>query len=144
MEGPFDYPSLEWVRALADRLNAIPEYRDSSENWKGTLALVALAEPGKLEQEMAFSMDPTGGTINNVITLSDFRNNGAEYTLSAPYSVWKNVIIGKHDILFGLMTGKIKLKGNVFKLMLQLKTPEIMLREMRAMPTRFIDDKGAQ
>jgi putative sterol carrier protein len=134
------YPSVEWVEALADRLNALPAYRDSSENWQGKLALVALAEPGKLKKDFGVIFDPTGGTIRDVREVSDIRNTGADYTLTARYSVWKGVIRDGKDILWSVMTGKIKLKGNVFKLMLQLKTPEIMMREMRALPTKFVDD----
>ncbi len=138
------FPSVEWVQELANRLNAMPAYRDSSENWKGTLALVALAEPGKLEHDVAIGLDPTGGTIRNVHLIADHRQAGANYMLLAKFSVWKNVLNGKHDILSGVMTGKIRLKGEVFKLMLQLKTPEIMVSQMRAMPTRFPDETPPQ
>jgi putative sterol carrier protein len=138
------FPTVEWVQELADRLNDIPAYRDSSAGWKGTLVLVALAEPGQLQEDVAIGLDPSGGTITEVHRVPDHKTSGASYTLLAKYSVWKNVIKGKHDILFGLMTGKIKLRGSVFKLMLQLKTPAIMLKEMRAMDTAFYDENQAQ
>ena len=138
------FPSVEWVQALAERLNSLPEYRDSSEGWKGPLALVALAEDGKLPRDVAIGLDPTGGTISDVYEVADYKNADVPYVLSARYSVWKDVIQGKHDILSGVMRGKIRLRGNLFKLMLQLKTPEIMLREMRALRTRFYDETASE
>jgi putative sterol carrier protein len=137
MTTTFVFPSLEWTQELANRLNALPEYRESGAGWKGTLALVALAEPGKLKEDEAYCLDPTGGVIKDVRKLPDAKNTNAEYTLIAKYSVWKDVIQGKYDILAGILRGKIRLKGSVFKLMLQMKTPEYVLREMRAMPTQF-------
>lgn len=133
----FLFPSLEWTQELADRLNALPEYRDSGAGWSGVLALVTLAEPGKLSDDVGFSLDPTGGVIKDVKKLDDLKATGAEYTLTAKYSVWKDIIQGKYDILSGILRGKVRLRGSVFKLMLQMKTPEYVLREMRAMPTRF-------
>ncbi len=133
----FRFPSLEWTQELADRLNALPDYRESGANWSGVLALVTLAEPGKLAEDVAFSLDPTGGVIKDVKKLADARAAGAEYTLVAKYSVWKEIIQGKYDILSGILRGKVRLRGSVFKLMLQMKTPEYVLREMRAMPTDF-------
>jgi putative sterol carrier protein len=135
------FPSVEWVEELAKRLNADTKYRDSSENWKGKLVLVALAQPGMLPNDVAIGLDPTGGTIKDVVVVPDYKTSGAAYTLIAKYSVWKDVLKSKHDILAGVMTGKIKLRGNVFTLMLQLKTPEIMMRVMREMPTRFPDEQ---
>ena len=130
------FPSLDWAKELAERLNALPEYRDSSENWEGTLVMAVLAEPGKLDRNVAFWLDPTGGSITDV-RLVDHDAERAEYVLLGRYSVWRDIIEGKHDILGGVMTGKIKLRGSVFRLMLQLKTPEIILREMRNVPTEF-------
>lgn len=132
----FVFPSLEWTQELANRLNALPEYGDSASGWKGTLALVALAEPGRLAEDAGFVMDPTGGVIKDVKAF-DAKNGRADYLLRAKFSVWKDVIEGKYDILAGILRGKIRLKGSVFKLMLQMKTPEFVLREMRAMPTKF-------
>lgn len=133
----FVFPSLEWTQELANRLNALPEYRESAVGWEGKLALVTLSDPGKLAADEGYILDPTGGTIKDVAKLSDPKKLVAEYTLLAKYSVWKDVIQGKYDILGGILRGKIRLKGSVFKLMLQLKTPEFVLREMRAMPTKF-------
>lgn len=140
VDGKFLYPSVEWCKELADRLNEVPAYRDSSEGWTGRLVINTLAEEGRLQKGVAVSLDPTGGTIKDIHLLEDVDASDAEYVLSARFSVWKDVIQGKHDILYGLMTGKIKLRGQVFKLMLQLKTPKIMLEQMRAMPTLFMDE----
>ena len=134
------FPSVQWVEELARKLNDMPAYRDSAANWKGKLVLVALAEPGKLDHDVAIGMDPTGGTIHGVHAVEDHENCEAEYVLSAKYSYWKEIIRGKYDVLYAVMTGKVRLRGNVFKLMLQLKTPEIMLHEMRTMATRFADE----
>jgi putative sterol carrier protein len=134
------FPSVEWVQTLANRLNALPGYQESGRGWRGRLVLVALKDGNKLPEDVAIGLDPTGGVIQDVKRVEDWKHGDAEYTLSARYSVWKDVIQAKYDILFGVMTGKIKVKGSVFKLMLQLKTPEIMLQQMRAMDTAFPDE----
>lgn len=139
-DGKYLFPSLEWAQELARRLNSLPEYKDAGGNWKGTLVLAMTAEPGKLEKDCNLAMDPTGGTINNVHLAEEQDLKKYDYVMSGRYSVWKDVVKGKHDILAGVIRGKIKLKGQLWKLMLQLKTPEITLREMRNMPSRFPDE----
>jgi putative sterol carrier protein len=134
------FPGLEWAQELAARLNALREYRDSSENWKGTLVMAVLAEPGKLPSNVAIGLDPSGGTIRDVRLVPDHSVSEADFVLSAKYSVWKDILLGKHDILSGVMTGKIRVRGNVFRLMLQLKTPDIIIRQMRELPRRFVDE----
>lgn len=138
-DGKLTFPSLEWAEELARRLNTLPEYQDSAVNWKGTLVMAVLAEPGKLDRDYNIAMDPTGGTIKNVHLCDEAGRKSADFTLLAKFSVWKDVVQGKHDILSGVIRGKIRLRGQLFKLMLQLKTPEITMREMRNMPTRFAD-----
>lgn len=134
------YPSIEWVEQLAERLNDMPEYRDSSELWQGSIVLAAQAQPGLLEEDFAVSLDPTGGKITDIHRVADHEDCDAAFVLFGPYSVWKDIINGEHDIMHGVMNGLIKLRGNVFQLMLQLKTPKIMLEQMRTMPTRFVDE----
>lgn len=134
------FPSLEWAEELARRLNALPEYGESAANWKGTLVMAVLAEPDKkVPQDVNIALDPTGGVIKNVHLADEEGRRNATFTLLGKYSVWKDVVQGKHDILKGVITGKIKLRGQLFRLMLQLKTPEIIMREMRRMPSRFPD-----
>lgn len=139
----FEFPSLPWAEELARRLNSLPEYKDSGANWKGTLVMAVLAEPGKLASDCNIALDPTGGVIKNVHLVDEVGRKAADFTLLAKFSVWKDVVQGKHDILAGVIRGKIKLRGQLFRLMLQLKTPEIIMREMQNMPSRFPDPEKA-
>ncbi|WP_394829532.1 SCP2 sterol-binding domain-containing protein [Pendulispora albinea] len=139
----FAFPSLEWAQELANRLNARTDYRDSSENWKGTLVMSIMAEPGQLASDVNIALDPTGGTIKDVHLTDEAGKKQATFTLLGKYPVWKDILAGKYDILTAVMMGKIKLRGHLFRLMLQLKTPEIILKEMRGMPSRFADAESA-
>jgi putative sterol carrier protein len=135
------FPGLEWAQELGRRLNALPEYRDSSENWNGTLVMAVLAEPGKLDKDVAIGLDPSGGLIRDVHLVGDLKKERADFVLEGKYSFWKGVLNGQHDILGGVVTGKVRLRGNVFRLMLQLKTPDIIIREMRNLPRKFVDEQ---
>ena|SRR6188768_3667075 len=134
------FPGLEWAQELGKRLNALPEYRDSSEKWSGTLVMAVLAEPGKLDKDVAIGLDPTGGLIRDVHLVENHKTAAVDFVLAGKYSFWKGVLNGKHDILSGVVTGKVRLRGNVFRLMLQLKTPDIIIREMRNLPRLFVDE----
>jgi putative sterol carrier protein len=134
------FPGLQWAEELAKRLNSLTEYRDSSENWKGTLVMAVLGEPGKLDKDVAIGLDPTGGVIRDVRLVDNHKTAPVDFVLAGKYSFWKDVLLGKHDIIGGVVTGKVRLRGNVFRLMLQLKTPDIIIREMRELPRKFIDE----
>lgn len=137
------FPSLEWGTALSASLNSNPEFKEAAGSWDGTILLSCLAEEGKLGEDLHFLVDPSHGNVKEIKQVSSPEEANATYTLAAKYTVWKEILQGKYDAPDAIKKGRIKLKGNLFKLMMNVKAPKIMINAMRDMPTQFVDEINA-
>ena len=61
----------------------------------------------------------------------------AEYTITAPYATWRKVIDAKLDPIQGMMTGQLKLKGNLMKVMRYPKAAQEIVSCCAKIPTEW-------
>jgi putative sterol carrier protein len=63
--------------------------------------------------------------------LSTLDEKPAEYLIRAPFNIWRKVIEGRLDPIQGMMTRKLKLQGNMMKIM---RYPGQHKRSLAALP----------
>lgn len=114
------FPSDEWVKTLMDKLNASPAYQDAAAKWEGDFAFVITAGDGVAEDTYLY-MDLHHGTCRSARQLASVGDEDPAFTMSAPIKTWKQVLTGELDPIRGLTGRKLKLKGNLMKV---LKAPK--------------------
>jgi putative sterol carrier protein len=130
------FPSNEWINALRDQLNASESYQRSAKDWEGDFIFV-------VEPDAAYSE-----TIYLLLKLFHGSSQGAElldpddlpvteYTINAPYTTWRKVIDGKLDPIQGMMTGQLKLKGDLMKVMRYPKAAQEIVSCCANVPTEW-------
>lgn len=102
----------EWTERLAGELNSDARFRRTAADWTGVLGL-AIELPG-------------GGGRVSILDISSGRCVAAgcdpealapDYVISATTLLWKSVLEGKLDPMWGLMSGKLRLaKGSMVEL----------------------------
>jgi putative sterol carrier protein len=132
------FPSDEWIKALSEELNASESYERSAKDWEGDFLFVV--EPDDAYPETAYlylglyhGKSPDAAEVESV----DARE--AEFVLRAPFSVWKRVIEADLDPIQGMMTKKLKLKGNMMKVMRYPKAAQEIVACCSLVPTDFGD-----
>jgi len=136
---PYRFPSDAWIAELSRRLNESPSYESSAKNWEGDFVFVV--EPDEAYAETAYLFlgllhgKSTGGAL-----LSSPDERPAEYRIRAPFSVWRRVIEGELDPIQGMMMRKLKLDGNLMKIMRYPKAAKEIVCCCADVPTEWPDD----
>ncbi len=135
------FPSLDWLKELQRILNASDEYRLSGKNWEGALALIS--EPDETyDQSHYIWINPYHGQVLEVAEMKSPDEKPAPFSLTATYSTWKSIVKGELDPIKGLMKGKITVEGNVTYLVKEVKQAQALLKGLRQVETKFIDEES--
>ena len=110
------FPSDDWIKELSRQLNASESYERSAKDWEGDFWF--LVEPDEAYPGIAhLFLGLHHGKSSAAAMEPDPASRQAEFTLSAPFSIWRQVIEGKLDPIQGMMMRKLKLQGNLTKIM---------------------------
>ena len=109
------FPSDEWVKELSNKLNESETYEQSAKDWEGDIIFVV--EPDEEFDNMAYLfLGLYHGKSPDAAMIGSEDEREAEFVLSAPFSNWRKVIEGELDPIQGMMTRKLKVKGNLIKI----------------------------
>jgi putative sterol carrier protein len=128
------FPSDEWVKAVRELLNSSDSYQRSAKDWEGDFIFVvepdeAYADTAYLYLQLYHGSSP-GAAMADPENLPE-----TEYVINAPFSTWRKVIDGKLDPIQGMMTGQLKLKGNLMKIMRYPKAAQEIVACCAKIPT---------
>ena len=132
----FKFPSDEWIKELSSKLNESESYEKSARDWEGDFTFVVKPDDAYDGTAYLF-LGLYHGKSPDAAQLSSFDEKPAAYVLSAPFSAWRKVIEGKLDPIQGMMTKKLKLQGNMMKIMRYPKAAKEIVSCCALVPTNF-------
>lgn len=130
------FGSPEWVQALHQELNASQAYEQAATNWEGDFYFVVDPE-GALTTPMYLYMDLWHGKCRESFVASDKNVKAPAFVMSGAYSKWKKVVSAQLDPIQALMTGQLKLKGNMVMVMKNVKAAQEIVRACTRIDTEF-------
>jgi putative sterol carrier protein len=125
-----------WLQRLHQEVNTSEAYRQAAKTWEGDFYFVVEPE-GQLKQRVHMYMDLWHGESRHAFIANDPTEKNPEFVISAPVSTWKDVIELRLDPMKGLMTRKLKLNGNMAKIMRAVKAANELVRCTTRVPTKF-------
>jgi putative sterol carrier protein len=132
----FTFPSDEWIKELSRQLNASESYEKSAKDWEGDF--VFIVEPDEAYDDEAYLfLGLYHGKSPDALALEDVGDREAEFVLRGPFSVWRQVIEGKMDPIQGMMTRKLKVQGNMMKIMRYPKAAKEIVSCCAQVPTAW-------
>ncbi len=135
------FPTDEWFQALVTLINASEEYRDAAAGWEGDIAFQILAEPDRGFPETVWGyLDLWHGTCRGGGVVSDAQAASAAYTLTAPYTRWKDVVLGELDPVKGMMQGKLRVRGDLPRIVREVRAASELVRLTGEVDTVFVDE----
>jgi len=112
----FEFPSDAWIKELSDHLNQSASYERSAKDWEGDFVFVV--EPDEAYAETAYLfLGLHHGKSTGAARVESQDEREAAFVIRAPYSIWRKVIEGDLDPIRGMMTRRLKLSGNMVKIM---------------------------
>lgn len=135
------FPSEEWFRGFIDAINASEEYAGSAADWEGDVVIAIEAEPDKgVDKDVFGLLDLWHGGCRGGGLVDAARAETAEFVVRAPYSRWKDVILGDLEPVKGLMQGKLKVRGDLQKILRYVKATQELAHLTSRVETTFPDD----
>ena len=132
------FPSDEWIKELSRQLNASETYEKSAKNWEGDFIFVC--EPDEAYDDTAYLfLGLYHGKSPDAAEVASEDEREAEFVIRAPFSNWRKVIEGRLEPIQGMMTRKLKLEGNMMKIMRYPKAAQEIVSCCALVPTDFGD-----
>jgi putative sterol carrier protein len=130
------FASDEWIKELGNQLNQNEAYQRSAKDWEGDFVFVV--EPDEASAETAYLfLGLYHGKCTGAARLSGEGERETEFVIRAPFSAWRRVVEGKLDPIQGMMTRKLKLGGNLMKIMRYPKAAQEIVACCSRVPTEF-------
>jgi len=132
----FKFPSDEWIKALSSKLNESEAYERSAKDWEGDFLFIV--EPDDAYDGTAYLfLGLYHGKSPDAAMVESEEEREAEYVLRAPFSNWRKVIEGELEPIQGMMTRKLKLAGNMMKIMRYPKAAKEIVSCCALVPSDF-------
>ncbi|MDH7486749.1 MAG: SCP2 sterol-binding domain-containing protein [Anaerolineae bacterium] len=132
------FPSNEWVEALMVKINESEAYRSAARTWEGDFYFIVDPE-GSVTEPVIMYMDLWHGQCREAFIARDESVKNPEFRINAPVSAWKQVITKQLDPIQALMTRRLKLQGNMMKIMRAVKAAQELVNCCTQVPTEFPD-----
>jgi putative sterol carrier protein len=130
----FPFPSDAWIKELSHQLNQSASYERSAKDWEGDFIFVV--EPDEAYADTAYLfLGLYHGKSTDAALLDSGDERDAEFVLRAPFTVWRRVIEGQLDPIRGMMTRRLKLSGNMMKIMRYPKAAQEIVSCCAEVPT---------
>lgn len=117
------FPSEDWLSALVEELNSNQVYREVAKNWEGDFYFIIEPDSGLKNKVIAY-MDLWHGECRSASLIVDENEKSPEFRIRAPLSKWRRVLEKQMNPIQGMLTGQLKVKGNIMKI---VKTPRAAL-----------------
>ena len=135
------FASQAWFEAFEAQINASAEYRAFASDWEGDIAFRVLAEPDRgVPEDLWGYLDLWHGACRGGRAIVSADGEAAAYTLTAPYSRWKDVVQGELDPIKAMMQGKLRVRGDLPTIVRYVKAANELVRLTGLVDTDFPDE----
>lgn len=136
------FPSEEWVKEYCKRLCESPDYNKTGKGWKDPIKF-KMIELGELKNSMpydSFILYLQEGKCGGSEMVTD-PTKTAPFELTATYTNWKKIIGGKINPTTAMLTGQMKVKGNIALLLRYASAAIAMVKTAQTIPTKYVGEE---
>ncbi len=130
------FATQAWLDESASLLNNNPDYAEAAKDYEGSYLYIVEADELQ-PTPIYYFVDLYHGKCRKATVLSGPTEVKAEFEMSAAYTTWKKILQGELDGNKALMTRKLKVKGNMAKLMKSTKPAEAYFKALSTLKTEF-------
>ena len=137
-----EFPTDEWFQRFVEVINGSAEYREYTETWEGDVVILVQAEPDKgVPADVYGLLDLWHGSCRGGGLVDRTRADQAEFVVRAPYSRWKDVILGDLEPVKGPVQGKLRVRGDLPKILRYTKGTQELALLTGEVETTFPDER---
>jgi len=130
------FPTDAWAKAMMADLNESASYLEAAKNWEGDFYFIV--DPGgTLTSKAVLYMDLWHGKCRDAFLVADPAEKNPAFRLSGPAATWKRVMTKQLDPMQAMMTGQLKLTGNMVMVMKNVRAAKELVESCTRIPTEF-------
>jgi putative sterol carrier protein len=135
------FPTEPWFQDLIAEINASHEYQEAAATWEGDVAFLVEAEPDKgMPEDVWGVLDLWHGACRGGGVVDATAGQKAAYVIRAPYSRWKEVLLGDLDPTRAMMQGKLKVQGDLATIVRYVRAANELVHLTGQVDTQYPDE----
>jgi len=138
------FPSQAWCEEAIRLANDDPDVERAGAGWDADIGVIVRAEAGKLTEDFVVHLEPVEGRFERFRLLreaDELLELEPAYRVSAPYSIWKALILGTLDPVEALVRKSLLVEGDVQPLIERMQYRGIAERVLERLGTVFLDEQ---
>jgi putative sterol carrier protein len=132
------FASQEWVDALKKTLETSQAYKEAAKKWEGDLYIIVEPDASYKNRHILY-LDLWHGECREARAVTDENEKSPKYRIFGPFTNMKQILDRKVDPVQSMMTGKIKVKGDMAQIMKMPRAAVELVNCMAAFETVFPD-----
>jgi putative sterol carrier protein len=142
-EGRYVFGSREWFEAFVDVLNRDKEYARAARDWEDPITLMVTDLPQSVKDyfksdRIIVWLDLYHGRCRGFEMLKDVEEKKAPIIIAGSYVNMKKVTQGRLSPTIAIMSGQLRVKGNVGKLLSNASASTAFVNAIKKVPTEFL------
>jgi putative sterol carrier protein len=135
------FPTDPWFQDFIREINVSAEYAEAAANWEGDIAFLVEPEPDRnVPVETWGYLDLWHGACRGGGVVDEERGREAAFMIRAPYSRWKEVLMGDLDPTRAMMQGKLRVKGDLATIVRYARAANELVHLTGVVDTQFPDE----
>ena len=134
------FGSEAWIQRYKDEVNKSDRYKTVAAAWEGDFYFV-IAGDEKLEPSIIYYLDLWHGECRHACLVENENDYEPLFRLESDASNWRAIVTKKLDPIQGMMTRKIKLQGDMARIMRYVPAAQELVNCATRVPTLFPDDR---
>ncbi len=130
------FGSEEWIQRYRDEVNGSERYKAVAANWEGDFFFVVNAD-GLMDQRAVYYLDLWHGECRQACLVSDESMFSPLFRLESAATNWRAIVSKQLDPIQGMMTRRIKLQGDMAKIMRYVPAAQELVECATRVPTEF-------
>jgi len=127
-----------WCDLYQEAINNNKAYEESAKTWEGDFYFIMEAG-GPVKETGYIYIDLYHGKCRKIGIVTDPSKYKPEFTMTAPYPVWKRIATKELDPIKAMITRQAKLSGNMAKIMRYVKAANELTTSTTYVPTEWLD-----
>jgi len=132
------FGSQEWVDGLKKALDTSQAYKEAAKNWEGDIYIIVEPDASYKHRHILY-LDLWHGACREARVITDENEKSPKYRIFGPFTNMKQIMDKKVDPVQSMMTGKIKVKGDMAQIMKMPRAAVELVNCMTAFETVFPD-----
>ena len=135
------FPSDAWFQRFIELINGSSEYAEAAGDWEGDVSLLIEAEPDKQVRDDVWAwLDLWHESCRGGGLVDGERGARAAFVIRAPYSRWKEIVLGRLEPVKAMMQGKLRVQGDLPAIVRQIRAVNELVHLAGQIDTTFPDE----